>query len=280
MNQKFTENCFFAYQAFIHDLTGITIAADRIRMVEGRVQKRLKALHMSSYDDYLAHAKSNKSEQLKFIDVITTNKTYFFRTPRIWNYIEESFLPKWFANNPGKKFTAWSAAASSGEEAHSIGILCEEFRENNPGFRYQIIGTDISQAMVDLCEAGNYSTTATAAFKESNPDWFSKYMVPTGSGDFKVKDNIRSRLRFSQHNLFNVFNRSPAFDLVLVRNVLIYFDPTDQETVLKNINTRLKADGLLVIGESESLTHINCDYEKVAPYVYEPLNLTTLGTGA
>ena len=213
-----------------------------------------------------------RRNRTKFIDVITTNKTYFFRTPRIWKYLQETYLPSWYLENRTKEFVAWSAATSSGEEANSIGILCQAFQDANPGFRYQVIGTDISKQMVSLCESGQYSGGSIRSFQESNAQWFSKYMIASGSDCFKAAPKIQRQMRFAQHNLFLPLKKAANFDLVLLRNVLIYFDSHDQEAVLSNIYPRLKKSGLLVIGESESLSNIKCRFEKESTYIYKPLH--------
>ena len=111
----FTEKCFLECLALIHELTGITVATNRVSMVEGRLRKRVLLLKLESYEDYLKLVKQDKKEQVFFIDLVTTNETYFFRTPRIWDYLETKFLPEWFAKHPKQVFTAWSAAASSGD---------------------------------------------------------------------------------------------------------------------------------------------------------------------
>ena len=277
MEKSMSVDCFAQIQSFIHQLTGITISSERINMVEGRVSKRVKALALKTFDEYLRFVRSDETEKAKFVDLITTNETYFFRTPRIWNYLEEHFLPKWHAQNRGKKLAAWSAAASSGEEANSLGILFQAFKNEHPDFRYQITGTDISQEMISRCENGTYFGRSIRTFRDRKPEWFAQFMTPvsTESDAFTTIPEIRSQLRFSQHNLFQTYRKSTDFDLVLARNVLIYFTPTDQEKVLANLNQKLKSDGLLIIGESESLSHIKSPFEKVEPYIYRPVQLAT-----
>lgn len=152
MDMVLGEKCFTDYIKFIHELTGITIGKNRNSLVESRLRKRIVTLNLNSYESDFKRVKEDKAEQVKFVDLVTTNETYFYRTPRIWDYIEKRFLPDWFTKYPNTVFTAWSAAASSGEEAHTLGILCEAFKEKNPTFHYQILGSDISQEMVGLCQ--------------------------------------------------------------------------------------------------------------------------------
>ena len=269
MNLSISQTCFLKFCKVIHQLTGVTIGSDRTTLVEGRVRRRIRSLNLDSYEVYLQLVENDKREQTTFIDLITTNETYFFRTPRIWSYLFESFLPDWYGQNRGRTFKVWSAAASSGEEAHSLGVLCEAFKSENSDFRYQILGTDISRKMVELCDEGVYTGRSLRAFRDSKPEWFEEHMNAISSTEFKVNEEIKSRLRFRQHNLFQPLSATDRFDLVLLRNVLIYFKGEDQEKVVSLIAPRLAEDGLLVIGESESLAHINTGFQKKTNYVYE-----------
>lgn len=271
MNLSISQTCFLKFCKVIHQLTGVTIGSDRTTLVEGRVRKRIRSLNLDSYEEYLQLVENDKGEQTTFIDLITTNETYFFRTPRIWSYLFDSFLPDWYGQNRGRTFKVWSAAASSGEEAHSLGVLCEAFKSENSDFRYQILGTDISKKMVELCDEGVYTGRSLRAFRESKPEWFEEHMNAISSTEFKVNEEIKSRIRFRQHNLFQPLHATDRFDLVLLRNVLIYFKGEDQEKVVSLIAPRLAQDGLLVIGESESLAHINTGFQKKTNYVYEAM---------
>ncbi len=259
--------CFGQFLECIHQLTGITIAATRKTMVQGRLRKRIRALCLPTYISYLDFVRSSKEEQENFIDLVTTNETSFFRTPRIWEYIEKRFLPKWFEAHKNEVFLAWSSASSSGEEAHSLGILCQAFKENNKDFRYKIVGTDISQEMVTMCKRGEYSGRSIESFRVSRPGLFSAYMESVESS-FVVKEEVRSYIHFHKHNLFNSFKDDCLFDLVLCRNVLIYFTPSDQESVLIKILERAKKSSILIIGESESLSHIRTGFNHMEPLIY------------
>lgn len=268
MSLALGETCFKKYVDFIHELTGITISSSRISMVEGRLRKRVTALGIQDYEDYLNVLKRDRTEQACFIDLITTNETYFFRTPRIWDYIENTYIPKWHTENPGKTFTAWSAAASSGEEAHSLGVICQNYKDKNPSFKYRIVGTDISQEMVHLCKQANYTGKAIDSFKKNRTDLFSKYMTPLKEETYKPSQMICANIQFTTHNLFTDFKHPQLFDLILIRNVLIYFTGNDQEKVLSLIAPKLEKNGVLIIGESESLAHISTPFKSISPLVY------------
>ncbi|MDX9730689.1 MAG: protein-glutamate O-methyltransferase CheR [Bdellovibrionales bacterium] len=263
-----SESCFDKFATLIHDLTGITIGRNRISMVEGRLRKRVTTLGIKSYEEYLQLVRSDKTEQGLFVDFVTTNETYFFRTPRIWEYIEKQYLPEWYAKNPKRVFMVWSAAASSGEEAHSLGIVCQAFKEKNPNFLFKVFGTDISQEMIEKCRLGHYSGRSVEMLGNSRPEYFAKYMQQVSDGVFQVSPVIKARLAFQQHNLFKPLLKMDQFDLVLIRNVLIYFTGEDQEKVLSLLAPRMFADSHLIIGESESLSHIKTPFVHKQPLIY------------
>lgn len=269
MSVVLSEKCLNDFIKLIHELTGITIASNRNFMVEGRLRKRLTTLGLTSYESYLKLVREDRSEQVNFVDVVTTNETYFYRTPRVWDYIEKKLLPEWLVSHPKAVFTAWSAAASSGEEAHTLGIICQAFKEKNPSFLYQISGTDISKEMVGLCQQGHYSGRSIESFKKTRPELFEKYMTKAVGESFQVISEIKSRLKFQQHNLFQALQHKERFDLVLIRNVLIYFKGPDQEKVISLIGPKMVEDGVMIIGESESLNHINTNFKSVEPLVYK-----------
>jgi chemotaxis protein methyltransferase CheR len=268
MQIQLSEKCFAEIIKFVHELTGISIAKNRISMVEGRLRKRIAALNLQSYDDYLDLVRKDAPEQIQFTNLITTNETYFFRTPRVWEYIENKFLPNWFSRHPNKTLHIWSAAASSGEEAHSLGIICQNFKDKHPSFNYLIVGTDISQEMIQKCSEGRYTGKSIENFRKNRPDLFKKYMVSVDKEIYQALPEIRSHLRFRPHNLFKSYDNKDHFDLILIRNVLIYFKAEDQEKVLSNMSRALEDNGQIIIGESESLSHISTSFKHIEPLVY------------
>lgn len=265
---QLSDSCFKDFTKIIHAYTKINISLNRKIMIESRLRKRVNALGLKSYEEYLSHLKNTASEKNIFIDLVTTNETYFFRTARVWEYIEKTFIPQWYVHHPKEILRIWSAAASSGDEAHSLGIICQEFKSKNTGFNYQILGTDISEEMIRRCKEGLYSGRAIEGFKKQRADLFLKYMQPQPNDQMSLIPAIRAQMKFQQHNLFEVLNTIHKFDLVLLRNVLIYFTPEDQETLLSNIARSLKDEAILIIGESESLANIKTSFDMIEPLVY------------
>lgn len=270
--ENLDDACFEKFIQLIHTLTGITIGKNRKTMVQGRLRKRVLALSLKNYEAYFDFVVKNDQEKRPFVDLVTTNETYFFRTPRIWNFIESQLIPEWVKNNPGKTFSSWSAAASTGEEAHSLGVLCQQFKDKNASFNYEISGSDISQRVIKICSEGTYQGRSIESFKKSMPLTFDRYMMKIDEETYSVSADIKKRIKFFEHNLFTPLNDKKTYNLILIRNVFIYFTPIDQKRVLDLILPKLSEGGILIIGESESISGMATGLVKVENLIYKKEN--------
>jgi chemotaxis protein methyltransferase CheR len=251
----------------VHALTGITVNEQKKTMLQSRLKKRMKKLGIETYEEYMALVNKDKGEVEQFINAVTTNETSFFRTPRIWDYFSNEFLPQWHANNPKRQLKLWSAAASSGEEAYSLAICCQEFQNKNPGFDYNIFATDISTDVLADAQKGVYPFRSVEFLKKSKPQVFEQYFTSGEEETFVISAKIKNKVLFSTHNLFTV--KKEQFHIVFLRNVLIYFSGKDQETVLTNVSKSLEdKKGILVIGESESLNRLDVPYDFQQACIY------------
>lgn len=269
--EDISDACFKQFSALIHDMMGITIRSDRRAMLAGRVRSRMRELKLSSYDCYFDYVINNKEEHRPFTDAITTNETYFYRTPRIWNYISDDFLPDWYARHSGERLNIWSGASSTGEEAYTLGIVMQQFKDQHRGFDYQILGTDIAPRVLDHAIKGLYKGRAIERFRKAKPELFARYMTGDDNSGFRVVAAISKNIRFEVFNLFDKNSKKPCHDLILLRNVLIYFTKEDQKTVMANLHRRLTLQGIAIIGESETLNNLNTNYEPVMPTIYRAL---------
>lgn len=253
----------------VHRYTGITMNSSKRSLLQGRIRPRLREIGLKSYKEYLDFLKENSSEKEFFIDLCTTNETYFFRTQRVWDYFEHDFLKKWYEKNPHQKLKIWSGASSSGEEVYTIGILCEKFKKTHPHFQYEITGSDISNEILAKAQMGIYQGRSIEAFRKNHPALFNEMMKSEDQVNYQVLPSIRANINLKKHNLFNAPIAIGNFDIVFLRNVLIYFKGHDQEIVLKNIYQSLKSEGILILGESESLTGLTTHFKYVTPLVYK-----------
>lgn len=247
--------------------TGIAMSERKGVLLQGRLRPRLRALGLQGYGDYVAAVRRGGPEIEAFVNLVTTNDTAFFRTPAVWQYFSERFLPAWHRAHGGRTLAIWSAAAASGEECYSIAMLCSEFQERHPTFRYRLLCTDISTEVLATAEAARYQGRSVERFRASNPELFARYLLPSGAGHV-VLPALRQNLQFASHNLLKNPPRNGHFDLVFLRNVLIYFDEENQRKVLRHVRSTMQADGRLILGEQESITRIETAFSFEQQHVY------------
>ena len=275
MNQlhdsKLSDECFANYANTIQEIMGISIRKNRKTMLVGRIRKRLNELEIDHYEEYLKIVITNKAEKENFINLITTNETYFYRTPRIWRFIERKFLNDCYFSKNDKTIRIWSAAASSGEEAYTLGIICQNFKNMHPDFEYEIIGTDISASIIKKAKKGIYKGRSIKQFRKLKPELFKSYMTGNDSDGYQVIPSIRNNISFDTENLFELRKLRQSFNLILLRNVLIYFSKIDQIKAITNVMKYLSHNGNLIIGESESLSNLDVNVRPIEPLVYKSL---------
>ena len=255
--------------ALVREHTGITMSETKKAMLQTRLRPRMRLLKVRSYDQYLRRVRKGDGERQLFIDAVTTHQTGFFRTPRLWQYVRDVFLPAWAERHAGRPLRVWSAAAATGEEACTIAICCEELRSRRPDFRYEIVGTDIGATVLEQARRGEYRGSSAAAFQASQPALFERYNASGSTESFMLAAPVRERIVYKLHNLLEASPWRDTFDLVLLRNMLIYFRPDDILTVLHRVVPALREKGLLIVGESESLTALNVPLQFVRPQVYQ-----------
>jgi chemotaxis protein methyltransferase CheR len=253
--------------ALVRKHTGIAMTEKKSVLLQGRLRPRMRALGLESYRDYLALVERGGDEVPLFIDMVTTNDTLFFRTPHIWDYFAGQFLPDWFGRHRDRCLRLWSAAAASGEEAYSIAMLCQEFQLREPAFRYQILGTDISRQMLVTARAGQYGGRSVEKIRLSYPELFEKYMTVTPGGA-RVCESLKKQITFAEHNLLAALQDNEPFDLVFLRNVLIYFDDEQQERILAKASRSMAPESRLILGESDSISRLNTAYRFEMPLIY------------
>lgn len=269
LDDNLSDRSFAELLKITYDHTGITIGDGRKSLMVSRLRRRLRATNLKDFESYVRLLKKPGSEELEhFINSVTTNKTYFYRTPRIWDYLTKEFIPEWMNRSNNGRLNVWSGASSTGEEIYTAGILLEDIRRVHPTFDYQIIGTDVSARVVKEAQTGLYTGRAIQRFREEAPELFERYMVGDDTAGFGVLPRIRQRIKFKQHNIFEPYRHTTKFDVALLRNVLIYFTKPDQEKALRNIDRSLHDNGVLIIGESETLAPLNTNFASVAPLVY------------
>lgn len=254
---------FKRFQKLIFDAAGIHLSAVKRPMVAGRLAKRLKALSLVDYATYLLRVERDPAEYQLVIDLLTTNETYFFREPKHFDFLRERILPGCKA---GQSFSVWSAACSSGEEPYSLAmLLTDQLGERD----WSIFASDISTQVLARARAGQYSMTRIDQVPTQYLKRFCLRGVGAASGRLLVDRKLRERVQFQQLNLMASLHNLPLFDLILLRNVMIYFNADTKQQLIARIAGRLKAGGHLFIGHSETLNGLASGLTQIAPAIYQ-----------
>ena len=251
---------FKAFRELIYEVAGIEYPPTKKSMFLNRVRKRLTALGLDSPAAYLRVLKSgaSSSEMQEFLDVITTNETYFFRAPRHWEFFK-AFITKREAEVPAsRRLRIWSAAASSGAEAYSIAIVLHEtFGSQRVRERFEIVGTDLSHTILAEARRGHYTDLTMRGL---GPGQKERWFKPIDNDMFAVDDALRTNVSFRPHNLKTPW-KGDSFDMIFLRNVMIYFDRPTKEIVLGHAYNAAMDGSALLLGESESLVQVDHKFQ-------------------
>jgi chemotaxis protein methyltransferase CheR len=261
-----SEREFARFQRFIHDIAGITMSDAKKALVSGRLAKRLHHFGLDSYDAYfeLLSAGGHPEETQVAVDLLTTNETYFFREGRHFELLREAAMAH---DAPGGlPFRVWSAACSSGEEPYSIAMVLADVLGNAP---WEVMASDISTRVLQRARTGHYPMERAGHVP---PDYLKRYClkgIREQEGTLLVDRMLRQRVQFRQVNLNTQLPGDLGmFDVVFLRNVMIYFNADTKRQVVARVTSRLKPGGQFFIGHSESLHEISNAVQPVVPSVY------------
>ncbi len=255
---------FQLFRRLVQDRLGIHLSDGKQALVAGRLMSRIRLLGMRSYKDYLDHVRDPRnSEELQHaLDRLTTNETSFFREADHFQILKDYVRSLRPLPVP---FRIWSGAASSGEEAYTMAMVLDEII---PSGVFEITGTDISTRVLDKARSGVYPIERA----EQIPQIYLKHCCQRGTGPaegtLRIQTRLRSKVQFIHANLTEKLPAIGPFDVIFLRNVLIYFDAEIKRRVVESAMTKLKPNGLLIVGHSESLHGVTDKVRVVRPTVY------------
>ena len=256
---------------------GIKLPPAKRLMVEGRLRKRIRALNLTSFDDYcdyLFRRDGLGQERTYLINAVTTNKTDFFREPEHFALLEQRLVPELIALRRGERnplLKVWSAASSTGAEAYTLAMVLSDLAANRRDFRFAILGTDISTAVLAQGRRAVYPAEMVAPVP---PEKQARYVMharkPGVRPEVRMAPEIRRTVRFAHLNLMaSSYPFDRDVDVIFLRNVLIYFDKRDQESVIGRLIEHLRPGGYLALGHSESMVGTTISMRQVAPAVFQ-----------
>lgn len=264
---------FSEFKDFIYLKSGIHLTELKIPLLKARINKRLRALGISSYEEYLKYLKNDNSgnEIVDFLNVISTNTTHFYRESIHFDVLRK-FIRKLLVDDGQKKLRIWSAASSSGEEPYSIAITVVDLM-NELGCResidFKILATDISTKVLEKALAGVYLKDNMKELPEPlMKKYFTEHELNKETG-CQVKDEIKEIISFRRLNLSQTpFPMKGPMDVIFCRNVMIYFDNNIRQKLIDEAYRLLRPGGLLMIGHSESLSALKTKFKILHPAVY------------
>lgn len=256
-----TAAAFQAVTRLFHSASGIRLGEHKQALVTGRLQKLANEAGMPNLDDYverLLNGRAPAEEMQRVIDRLTTNETYFFREPQHFKHLEALLRERAHRSEAVK---LWSAASSSGEEAYSAAMVLSDTLGQRP---WQVLGTDLSSAMVQAARRGLYPLDRARLLPAEVLKRHCRKGSGAHEGQLLVSAALRARVRFETANLMQALDTLPLFDVIFLRNVLIYFDPEAKALIVRNVLTRLKPEGVLYTGHAESLTGLKLPVRTLA----------------
>ncbi|HBB78674.1 SAM-dependent methyltransferase [Stutzerimonas xanthomarina] len=253
---------FRLFQQLMFNEAGVTLAPSKKALVNGRLSKRLTARDCPSFRAYYDLLSQDSAEWQWAIDLLTTNETYFFREPRHFDYLREKVLP---AHAGGRAFRVWSAACSSGEEAYSTAmVLADAFGAGG----WSVLGSDLNTQVLAKARSGHYGMARTEGIPRASLERYCLKGKGSQTGTFLVGRPLRERVEFRQINLNTTLPRLEPFDVIFLRNVMIYFSQATKAQIVRRVIGLLKPGGHFIIGHSESLNGITDGLEVVRPSIY------------
>jgi len=260
-----SDDIYKQFSDFLEVQCGIVLGTNKQYLVKSRLIPLMTQFSIEKLSVLIQQSMSYKNRELRtaVIDAMTTNETLWFRDKYPFELLASKIYPELLATK--KSIKLWSAASSSGQEAYSIAMTSLEYQKQKsvPGMNVQIVGTDISNTMLEQCKDGAYDTLALSRglSDERKRQFFD--LVNDGSGKMRVKPEVKKMTNFRNYNLLDSYTGLGKFDIIFCRNVLIYFSSDVKSRILNQFAGALNPGGFLILGASESLTGLTDKFDMV-----------------
>jgi len=261
MTASFSPDEYKNFQVFLEKACGIVLGANKHYLVSSRLNRLMTESNIPTLQGLVdALNKSiNSALRTKVIEAMTTNETLWFRDTYPFQVLSQTIFEDYKQQNK-KSIRIWSAACSSGQEPYSISMTVDEYLKKTPGFKVDVIATDISQEILNAAKMAKYDALALA--RGLSEERKRQYFSPVGD-QWQVNANIRSRVNFREVNLLQSYSALGKFDAIFCRNVLIYFSAESKKDILNRMADALNPRGFLMLGASESITQYSDRFEMV-----------------
>lgn len=264
MKAEITPQEYEAFKTFLQDACGILLGENKQYLVKSRLRRIMEENKLHTLGDLLERVKRSGRSSLKevVIDAMTTNETLWFRDNHPFRILQDKLLPEFGDRKGTQSLRIWSAACSTGQEPYSVGMIIEEYRRQRPGKLrdVKITATDISKSVLEVARRGEYEMIAIG--RGLSPERQKQFFTPAMNGSWQIRPQIKSMVEFREMNLLERYMLG-KFDIVMCRNVLIYFSAELKKDILTRIHATLNPGGYLILGASESLNGLPHLYEMV-----------------
>jgi len=261
---------FERIRELVREHTGIALSEAKRQLVYGRLVRRLRALRLAGFADYVALLEQADPVELEeFTNAITTNLTAFFREPHHFDYLAREALPGIAARAAlFRRLRIWSCACSTGEEPYSIAIVLRERQHLLAGIDARILATDLDSSVLATAAAGVYPAERLQSVSGARAKRFFRAGIGSRQGQVRVDPALRELITFKQLNLMDAWSMRGPFELIFCRNVVIYFDQATQRVLFERMAALQRPGDLLFLGHAESLYRISQRYEPVGHTLY------------
>jgi chemotaxis protein methyltransferase CheR len=268
---EFSDKEFNYFQKLSDRLTGIHLADNKRELVYGRVTRRLRALKLSSFSEYIKVLESGDSRELEqFTNMITTNLTSFFREMHHFEFLTKEVIPQLMRAKPrGSRIRIWSAGCSTGEEPYSIAMALKESVPGLSSWDLKILATDLDSEVLAHGATGIYDNDRVNGMPSVYLDKYFDKGKGSNAGKVRIKQEIRDMITFRQLNLMDNWPMKGPMDIIFCRNVVIYFDKQTQTKLFAKFERILADDGRLFVGHSEALYKVTDKFELLGKTVYK-----------
>ena len=253
---------FNEFHKWVHKELGINLSAYKPEQLNRRINSLMTRVGIKTLDEYSKVIKNNSEQKQKFLDFITINVTEFFRNPELFDDLEKQISKELLPNNPNLKI--WSAACSIGCEPYTIAMILNKLAPNG---RHNIIATDIDNTILARAKIGEYTQNE---MKNVNNSDLSKYFS-IKDDKYYIESKIKNMVTFKKHDLI-LDKYENDFDLIVCRNVVIYFNNDIKQEIYKKFSNSLKKGGLLFVGATESIyNYKDYGFEKASTFIYKKI---------
>ncbi|MBQ4859520.1 protein-glutamate O-methyltransferase CheR [Pseudoalteromonas sp. MMG007] len=263
----FTDRDFKEIATLVYNACGIVLGEHKREMVYSRIARRIRERKLTDFSTYLAYLNSHKDEEFDaFINALTTNLTSFFRESHHFDYLKKQLVPALLVQNKeSRRVRIWSAGCSTGEEPYSLAMALNELFPSN--WDVKILATDLDSNVLKKAHAGVYSAANVNGLDDA---LLKRWFLKSKDGEsYKVKPKLQQLISFKRLNLLQEWPMKGPFDLILCRNVVIYFDKDTKDLLFKRYAKILAPHGHLFLGHSETMGKEHTEFKNLGKTMYQ-----------